>query len=39
VSFLDFEISPSRWNQGLALIRQDQHKPKLALAIGMLQNF
>jgi hypothetical protein len=33
-----FEIRPSRWNQRFASIGQDQHKPQLALPIGMPQN-
>jgi hypothetical protein len=33
-----FEIRPRCGNQRLASIRQDQDKPKLALAIGMLQD-
>src|ERR1700751_4551017 len=33
-----FEIRPSRWNQRFAPIGQDQHKPQLALTIGMPQN-
>src|SRR5436305_9985138 len=32
------EIGPSRWNQRFASIAQDQHKPQLALTIGMPQN-
>jgi len=38
VLFLRFEISPSRRNQRFALIRQNQDKPKLALAISMLED-
>jgi hypothetical protein len=33
-----FEIRPGCWNQRFASIGQDQHKPQLALPIGMLQN-
>jgi hypothetical protein len=34
-----FEIRPSRWNERSAPIWQDQHKPQLALTIGVPQNF